>query len=45
MPVAGDNFVVYKGCDKTMTICQNRFSNLANFRGFPFVPPPELAMY
>ncbi|MDE3016286.1 MAG: phage BR0599 family protein [Pseudomonadota bacterium] len=45
LPVAGDSFVVYKGCDKTMATCQNRFSNLANFRGFPFVPPPELAMY
>jgi uncharacterized phage protein (TIGR02218 family) len=45
MPVAGDNFVVYKGCDKTMVTCQSRFGNLANFRGFPFVPPPELAMY
>lgn len=43
--VVGDSFVVYKGCDKTMTTCQNRFNNLANFRGFPFVPPPELAMY
>lgn len=45
MPVAGDSFVVYKGCDKTMATCQSRFNNLANFRGFPFVPPPELAMY
>ena len=45
LPVAGDNFVVYKGCDKTMATCQSRFGNLANFRGFPFVPPPELAMY
>ena len=41
----GDSFVVYKGCDKTMATCLNRFNNLANFRGFPFVPPPELAMY
>ncbi|MDE3061355.1 MAG: phage BR0599 family protein [Pseudomonadota bacterium] len=45
LPAAGDSFVVYKGCDKTMATCQNRFNNLANFRGFPFVPPPELAMY
>ena len=45
LPSAGDNFVVYKGCDKTMTTCKNRFNNLANFRGFPFVPPPELSMY
>jgi uncharacterized phage protein (TIGR02218 family) len=45
LPSAGDSFVVYKGCDKTMATCQTRFSNLANFRGFPFVPPPELSMY
>jgi len=45
LPSAGDNFVVYKGCDKTMATCQGRFGNLANFRGFPFVPPPELSMY
>jgi uncharacterized phage protein (TIGR02218 family) len=45
LPAVGDGFVVYKGCDKTMTTCQSRFNNLANFRGFPFVPPPELSMY
>jgi hypothetical protein len=37
--------VVYKGCDKTTATCAGRFNNLANFRGYPFVPPPELAMY
>ena len=45
LPAAGDGFVVYKGCDKTTATCAGRFNNLANFRGFPFVPPPELAMY
>ena len=45
LPAVGDGFVVYHGCDKTMATCQSRFSNLANFRGFPFVPPPELSMY
>ncbi len=45
LPAAGDSFVVYKGCDKTTATCAGRFNNLANFRGFPFVPPPELAMY
>ncbi len=45
LPAVGDGFVVYKGCDKTMATCQARFNNLANFRGFPFVPPPELSMY
>jgi uncharacterized phage protein (TIGR02218 family) len=45
LPAAGDSFVVYKGCDKSMATCQAHFNNLANFRGFPFVPPPELSMY
>ena len=45
LPAAGDGFVVYKGCDKTTATCAGRFNNLANFRGYPFVPPPELAMY
>jgi uncharacterized phage protein (TIGR02218 family) len=45
LPAVGDGFVVYKGCDKTMATCQARFNNRANFRGFPFVPPPELSMY
>ena len=44
-PAAGDSFVVYRGCDKTTATCAGRFNNLANFRGFPLVPPPELAMY
>ncbi len=45
LPAVGDGFAVYHGCDKTMTTCQSRFNNLTNFRGFPFVPPPELSMY
>jgi uncharacterized phage protein (TIGR02218 family) len=45
LPTEGDGFVVYRGCDKTMATCKSRFNNLANFRGFPFVPPPELSMY
>ncbi len=37
-PATGDAFIVYAGCDHTMGTCQNQFNNLANFRGFPFVP-------
>lgn len=40
----GDDFMVLPGCDKTKAVCESaKFSNLANFRGFPFVPPPETA--
>lgn len=40
-PAPGDAFTAYPGCDKTMTTCSAKFSNLANFRGFPFIPVPE----
>lgn len=40
----GDDFVVLPGCDKTKEVCQSaKFDNLENFRGYPFVPPPETA--
>jgi uncharacterized phage protein (TIGR02218 family) len=42
-PSAGDGFTVAFGCDHTRGTCQGRFANLANFRGFPFVPPPQIA--
>ena len=42
-PSPGDAFVVYDGCDHTLSTCGARFSNQSNFRGFPFVPPPQLA--
>lgn len=41
IPAIGDTFTAYPGCDKTMTTCHKKFGNLANFRGFPFVPVPE----
>jgi uncharacterized phage protein (TIGR02218 family) len=42
-PAAGDSFTVAYGCDHTRGACQGKFNNLANFRGFPFVPPPQIA--
>ncbi len=42
-PTAGDAFTVYAGCDHTQATCQGRFNNVANFRGFPYVPPPQTA--
>ena len=42
-PASGDAFTVYAGCDHTLATCQARFGNGANFRGFPFVPPPQIA--
>jgi uncharacterized phage protein (TIGR02218 family) len=46
-PAAGDAFTAFEGCDKTFDSgsgqsCTDR-SNTANFRGFPYVPPPNSA--
>lgn len=42
-PAAGDTFTAYPGCTHTQSVCLTKFANLANFRGFPYVPPPETA--
>ncbi len=42
-PAVGDTFNVAFGCDHTQATCRAKFNNLANFRGFPYVPPPQLA--
>jgi len=34
----GDIFQVVPGCDKSLTMCQERFNNVVNFRGEPFIP-------
>lgn len=40
-PAAGDTFVASPGCDKRQATCSSKFSNLARFRGYPYVPVPE----
>jgi hypothetical protein len=42
-PALGDGFTVYYGCDHTNGTCQATFNNLARFRGFPWVPAPQIA--
>ena len=44
VPGATDGFNIWPGCNKTPFTCQNKFSNLVNFRGLPFVPVPETAV-
>jgi uncharacterized phage protein (TIGR02218 family) len=34
----GDTVKVYPGCNRTTDQCQNRFNNLSNYGGFPYVP-------
>lgn len=41
VPAAGDTFDIWPGCDKQEATCSAKFSNLANFRGFPYVPDPN----
>jgi uncharacterized phage protein (TIGR02218 family) len=43
-PANGDTFTAYPGCDKRETTCSTKFNNLANFRGFPFVPENSTAI-
>jgi len=44
VPVIGNSFTAYPGCDKTKTMCATKFNNLANFKGFPFIPMPEAVL-
>jgi uncharacterized phage protein (TIGR02218 family) len=42
-PVAiGDTFSAFDGCDHTIATCTSNFSNASNFRGFPYIPPPQI---
>jgi uncharacterized phage protein (TIGR02218 family) len=34
----GSELQVFAGCDHSVTTCGNKFSNVTNFGGFPFVP-------
>ena len=38
VPVAGDTFTLYRGCDKTLTMCENTYYNQPNFHGFHTIP-------
>ena len=39
---AGDRFTMVAGCDKEVRTCVSKFNNVANFRGFPHIPGPDL---
>jgi uncharacterized phage protein (TIGR02218 family) len=40
----GDAFFITAGCDKTAQTCQDKFDNLVNFRGFPFIPGNDVIL-
>lgn len=43
-PGIGDTFTAYQGCNKSQTTCVNKFNNVANFRGFPYIPENSTAV-
>ena len=43
LPEEGDTVRIYQGCDRIHTTCRDKFSNLPNFRGYSYVPPPSSA--
>lgn len=43
--VIGDTGFVYPGCDYQVSTCGTKFNNLLNFRGEPYVPPPNVYIF
>ena len=43
-PVAGDEFRLLPGCDRSLATCTNLFDNQIHFGGMPFIPAPETAV-
>ena len=42
--LAGDQFELLPGCDRTMATCTSVFANQQHFGGMPFIPTPETAV-
>jgi uncharacterized phage protein (TIGR02218 family) len=42
--VAGDGFTVEPGCNKTVSDCQGKFSNIANMQAEPYMPMTDEIM-
>jgi hypothetical protein len=40
----GEFVALYPGCDKALATCRDKFFNMANFGGFPFIPAAETAV-
>lgn len=40
----GHTFSITAGCDKQVSTCRSKFSNIANFRGFPHIPGNDFAL-
>lgn len=40
--IVGKSVDVYAGCDHTIAVCNSKFSNVDNYRGFAFVPKKNI---
>jgi uncharacterized phage protein (TIGR02218 family) len=40
----GDSFTILPGCDGLQSTCSSKFSNLARFKGQPYIPQAETAL-
>ena len=40
-PAVDDTFTISAGCNKSIDMCTNKFNNVANFGGTPFVPASD----
>lgn len=43
-PMAGDQFQLLPGCDRSIATCTNVFNNVIHFGGMPYIPTPETAV-
>ncbi|HUT62184.1 MAG TPA: phage BR0599 family protein [Phycisphaerae bacterium] len=39
---SGDTYRAVPGCNKTVDECLTKFANLTRYRGFPYIPRPEI---
>lgn len=40
----GDAFLIVPGCDMTIETCKDKFNNVVNFGGYPFIPGTDSMM-
>jgi uncharacterized phage protein (TIGR02218 family) len=40
----GDELILTVGCDKTLQTCRDKFQNVTNFQGFPYIPGEDWMM-
>lgn len=43
-PAPGDEFSITPGCNHTTDDCINKFNNIVNFKGEPFIPGPDVVL-